>query len=114
MAKHLLDRFACGGTLGKGGVRQELIHENEFTIGQYRRAFRKHGLRLRYSLFPAYYDEKLTTGDVHGVRWAVLGRLVSKIWRVPPLKAAMKTLGLSLGQRIIGLEMNVILEKSAE
>jgi SAM-dependent methyltransferase len=111
VAKHLWDKISRDASFSKGGIRHGLIHENEYTIGQYRRSFRKYGLRQRRSLFPAYYDELLMSGKISGVRWSIVAKLMSKIWHVPPLRRAAIALGLPLGQKIIGLEMNVILEK---
>jgi SAM-dependent methyltransferase len=110
-AKHLWDKLTGCANFAKGSIRHSLIHENEFTIGEYRRSFRKHGFRLRASLFPAYYDEKLMSGKVDGVRWSVVAKGVSKMWRVPALRGAIKAVGLPVGQRVLGLEMNVILER---
>jgi SAM-dependent methyltransferase len=112
-AKHLWDKISRNPDFAKGGSRHGLIHENEYTIGQYRRSFRRHGLSFRQSLFPAYYDEMLSAGKTTGVRWSILAKLVSKVWHIPPLRRAAIALGLPLGQRIVGLEMNVILEKPA-
>ena len=97
VAKHSLYKLRGTPGFAKGGGRTELIHENEYTVGQYRRSFRRHGLRLRASLFPGYYDEKLSSGDVGGVRWSSIARAVSLLWRVRPLRRMMKSVGLPLG-----------------
>lgn len=109
--KHLTDFLYRDGRFRKGSGRDALVHENEYSIRRYRALFRKHGLVLKQSLFSAYYEEKLARAETRGVRFALLGGLVGRLWRFGPLREALKTRGLWLGQTLLGLQMNVIVEK---
>ena len=91
--------------------RGELIHENEYSIGTYKRLFRKHGLVMEHSFFSVFYDQRMRSGNVRGVRFWPLAKMVSWFWQIPPLRACLMKVGLPLGQALIGLEMNVILRK---
>jgi SAM-dependent methyltransferase len=91
--------------------RGELIHENEYTIGTYKRLFRKHGLVLEHSFFSVFYDQRLKSGDVKGVRFWPIAKVISWFWRIPPCRWFFMKVGLPVGQAILGLEMNVILRK---
>jgi SAM-dependent methyltransferase len=91
--------------------RGELIHENEYTIGTYKRLFRKHGLVLEHSFFSVFYDQRLKSGDVKGVRFWPVAKVISWFWRIPPCRWFFMKVGLPVGQAILGLEMNVILRK---
>ena len=91
--------------------RGELIHENEYTIGTYKRLFRKHGLVLEHSFFSVFYDQRLKSGDVKGVRFWPIAKVISWFWRIPPCRWFFMKVGLPVGQAILGLEMNVILKK---
>ncbi len=112
-AKHLWEHI--GGIWRRWGwdrtLRNDLIHENEYTVLRYRRLFRKHGLRIRRSFFSAYYDRKLRQGNFTGVRWAALAAVVAWCWRIPGAAAILQRLALLPGQIILGLELNVIVEK---
>ncbi len=109
--KHMWERLSGAHQYRQGGDRNDLIHENEYSLGLYRRLFRKHGLRIEESFFSEFYDQKLSSSDVSGVRWAPVAKLVSMMWRVPPLRSAILRFGLPLGQRVLGLEMNMILAR---
>ena len=91
--------------------RGELIHENEYTIRTYKRLFWKHGLELEHSFFSVFYDQRLKSGDVRGVRFWPVAKMVSWFWRIPLFRGFFMSVGLPFGQAILGLEMNVILRK---
>lgn len=112
LIKHLWDRFGNNPAFRKGGERNGLIHENEYSVGLYRRLFRKHGLRLKTSVLSRYYEEKLLRREVKGVRWEIVARVVAGVWSVRAARPLLRAVGLTFGQRLLGLEMNVVLEKA--
>ncbi len=91
--------------------RNELIHEHEYSIFEYLRAFRKNGLELQASLFADYYARRLSSAHVDGVRFAGLAKAVSRAWRQPVLRSILCGPGLWIGQTVVGLQMNVMLRK---
>jgi SAM-dependent methyltransferase len=107
--KHALDRIGMGAK--KGGERHALVNENEYPVSAYRRLARATGFDVVESFFSVYYDQKLRSGDVAGVRFSLLARLASLAWRIGPLRTLLKKVALYPGQMIIGLELNLILRK---
>ncbi|HLX59639.1 MAG TPA: class I SAM-dependent methyltransferase [Planctomycetota bacterium] len=107
--KHALDW--CGLGSKKGGERHALVNENEYSAAAYRREAKANGFALQESFFSVYYDEKLRSGQVSGVRFAPLAKLVSWLWRIAPLRWLLLKTALYPGQLLIGLELNMILEK---
>jgi SAM-dependent methyltransferase len=92
-------------------ARDDLVHENEFPIWRYHRAFRRHGFRPRY-LFSAFYDEKLRSRSVHTkARFARLGRAVSYAWQMPAVREFASKRMLLPAHLLFGFPMNVILER---
>lgn len=107
--KYAAARFDRRFSRGKG--REVQIHENEYTMLAYRKAYRKHGLRLKESFFSVYYDHKLAAMRTAGVRFAVVAGFVSRLWRRRFFRETLKTYGLAPGQLLFGLELNTIVEK---
>jgi SAM-dependent methyltransferase len=91
--------------------RESLIHENEYPIWRYDRAFRRSGLR-QHHLFAAFYDKKLLRGNIHDrARFARLSRLLSKLWRIRALREVAKKRLLWPAQALFGFPLNVVLQK---
>ncbi len=109
--KHALDRFGLGTKLG--GDRHDLVNENEYSVAAYRRLARASGFDITESFFSVYYDQKLRSGQVSGVRFAPLAKLVSFAWRIAPLRWLLQNTMLYPAQMLIGLELNMILRKRA-
>ena len=107
--KHTLDWIGFGSP--KGGSRDHEINENEYSVRQYLTLAKKNNLAVIESFFSVYYDEKLQSGEVTGVRLAPLAKFISFFWRINFFKIIMKRYGLYFGQSLIGLEMNLILKK---
>lgn len=107
--KHALDRFGLGTT--KGGSRDHLVNENEYTAASYHRLARASGFDVVESFFSVYYDQKLQSRQVSGIRFAPLAKMVSWAWRFGPIRAFMRKNALYPGQMLIGLELNMILRK---
>ncbi len=100
--------------LGKSGprhTRHDLIHENEYSIWQYRRIVAAAGFDAQF-LFSAYYDRKLLSGEIHpGVRFARIGRLVSWAWRRKIIREFARQHLLLPAQAVFGFPLNSILIK---
>lgn len=95
----------------RGKDRDELIHENEYTIFRFKNSFKDAGFQILDSFFSTYYDHKLQTAAVKGIRFAFLAGTVSRLWKIEGVrKFLMKTMLLP-GQVVLGLEMNLILKK---
>jgi SAM-dependent methyltransferase len=109
--KHALDRFGMGSK--KGGDRDHDVNENEYTAASYLRLAKANGFDVTESFFSIYYDQKLQSGQVSGVRLAPLAKFVSLVWKVGPLRRFLLTTALYPGQLLIGLELNLILKKQA-
>lgn len=107
--KHALDRFGWGSP--KGGVRHDLVNENEYSVAAYRHLAKAAGLVVHESFFSVYYDEKLRTGQVTGVRFSLLAKAVSWLWRLKPIRWLLLKTALCPGQMLIGLELNLALKK---
>jgi SAM-dependent methyltransferase len=107
--KHALDRFGMGTR--KGGDRHSLVNENEYPVSAYRRLARRSGFDLAESFFSVYYDMKLRSGQVSGVRFAPLAKLVSRLWQLDFLRSVLSRAALYPGQMLIGLELNLILRR---
>lgn len=107
--KHALDRFGFGTQLG--GSRHDLVNENEYSVAAYRRLAKAAGFAITESFFSVYYDRKLRSGNVRGVRFAPLAKLVSLAWRIAPLRWILQKTALYPAQMLIGLELNMILQK---
>jgi len=92
-------------------ARDHLIHENEYPISRYRKAFRENSFRCEY-LFSAYYDKKLREGDIHReLRFAAVGRVTAKAWKWSWLRGlALKKL-VWPAHLVFGLPLNVIAYK---
>jgi len=110
LLKHLLDPFGWGTP--KGGSRHELLNENEYSIATYQRLARAAGFKIQDSFFSVYYDQKLKTGHVSGIRFATLAKLVSLLWQVGPIRWLLLKTALYAGQMLLGLELNLILKKA--
>ena len=91
--------------------RHELVHEHEYSIFEYLRAFRRNQLELRASLFADYYASRIASAHVDGVRFARVAKVVSHAWRRPLVRRILLGPGLWIGQATIGLQMNVLLSK---
>jgi SAM-dependent methyltransferase len=109
--KHSLDRFGMGHR--KGGDRHSLVNENEYSASEYRRLAREAKFDIVKSFFSVYYDEKLQSGHVTGVRFSFLAKLVSLMWRFASVRVLAHTFALYPAQLLIGLELNLILKKRA-
>jgi SAM-dependent methyltransferase len=107
--KHALDRFGMGTK--KGGDRHHDVNENEYPAASYLRLAKANGFDVIESFFSIYYDQKLLSAQVSGVRLAPLARLVSLVWKVGPLRRFLLETALYPGQILIGLELNLILKK---
>jgi SAM-dependent methyltransferase len=107
--KHIGRRVTKGRQ--EASYRNELVHEHEYSIAEYLRAFRRAGLTIEQSLFSDYYDQRLRQGRVRGVRFARLAKVVSELWKKDTFRALVRQPALWLGQRTIGLQMNVVLRK---
>ena len=105
---HGLLKHAFGSK--KGGDRHQLVNENEYPASAYHRLAKASGFEVQESFFSIYYDRKLSSRNVAGVRFASLARLVSLAWQINPIRRLLlKT--LFLGQMLVGLEINLILRK---
>jgi len=91
--------------------RDELIHEHEYSVFEYMRAFEQAGLRLEASLFSEYYNQRLCAGRTRGVRFSWLAGAVSRAWRSSTVRQLAIGPGLWLAQATIGLQMNVVLRR---
>jgi SAM-dependent methyltransferase len=109
MLKHALDRLGMGTK--KGGDRHHDVNENEYTVERYLRLAKANGFDVTESFFSIYYDQKLQSGQVSGVRFATLAKLISMVWKVGPLRRFLLKTALYPGQMLIGLELNLILKK---
>jgi SAM-dependent methyltransferase len=109
--KHALSRKPIEKGKQDAPNRDELVHEHEYSIFEYLRAFRKNGLELQASLFADYYAQRLSSANVHGVRFAGVAKAVSRVWRQPVLRSILSGPGLWIGQTVVGLQMNVMLRK---
>jgi SAM-dependent methyltransferase len=109
LLKHAFNRLANWSR--KGGVRNELIHENEYSPLAYRRLARQNNMELHESFFSVYYDRKLREGNVAGVRFAPLARVAVLAWKIPPLRWFLSKAMLLPAQLLIGLELNAIFLK---
>jgi SAM-dependent methyltransferase len=94
--------------------RDDLVHEHEYSIFEYLRAFRRAGLTLEASLFSDYYDQRLSQERVNGVRFARLAKVASRLWKQPIVRTVARGPGLWVAQATIGLQMNVVLRKRDE
>jgi SAM-dependent methyltransferase len=92
-------------------LRDELVHEHEYSIFEYVTAFRRAGFRLEKSLFSDYYRRRLEARRTTGVRFARLAGAVSKAWTRPSFRKLATGPGLWLGQAVIGLQMNAIFRR---
>ena len=110
VVKHAFNKLTSWGK--KGGTRNELIHENEYSPLAYKSLATAEGLSLVESFFSVYYDEKLQAGNVKGVRFAALGTAVSLAWKVKPVRWFLSKAMLLPGQLLIGLEINMIFQKA--
>jgi SAM-dependent methyltransferase len=91
--------------------RSGLVHENEYSIWQYHRAFRRNRLEVQY-LFSAFYDRKLLSHSVHPeARFAGLAKLVSRAWRVPAFRSAARKRLTWPASLIFGFPLNAIARK---
>lgn len=109
--KHALDRFGMGTK--KGGGRHHDVNENEYSAATYLRLAKANGFEVTESFFSIYYDEKLRSGQVSGVRLAQLAKLVSLLWKVSPIRRFLLRTALYPGQLLIGLELNLVLRKQS-
>jgi len=107
--KHALDRFGLG--VKKGGDRCQLVNENEYSAAAYRRLAKAAGFNVHESFFSVFYDHKLCRGQMDGVRFAPLARIVSRAWQIRPIRRFLLKTALYPGQLLIGLELNLILKK---
>jgi SAM-dependent methyltransferase len=102
-----------GGPVGRDHHdRDEEIHENEYSISTYHRAFLRAGLKPEY-LFSEFHNQKLRNADIHPEqRFASLGRILSTIWRNERFRRfAIRNL-LWTAQAVFGFPLNVILRKA--
>lgn len=111
--KHWWDRLSGRREFRQGGGRTDEIHENEYALSLYRRLLHENGLRLQESFLSRFYADRLSSGQTAGVRWAPVAALAGRLWRVPPFRRWLDGGGgLALGQRLIGLEINLIARKT--
>lgn len=100
------------GKVGPRPARHTMIHENEYSIWEYRKLFAECGFQARF-LFSDFYDQKLSTGDIHpDLRFARLSRLLSVGWRDRTVREFAKRHFLLLAQAVFGFPLNTILIKS--
>lgn len=91
--------------------RHDHINENEYTLQRYNKIFRATGFTYHH-LFSDYHDSKLLNAKIHPqVRFASVAKLVSRAWKISPLRQFLKRYGLWLAQTVFGFPMNVILTK---
>ena len=109
MLKHALDRFGMGTK--KGGNRNHDVNENEYTAANYVRLAKANGFDVTESFFSVYYDQKLRSRQVCGVRFAPLAKLVSLVWKMGLIRRFLSKTALYPGQMLGGLEMNLILKR---
>jgi SAM-dependent methyltransferase len=94
--------------------RSALVHENEYSIWRYHAAFHRNHFRVQY-LFSDFYDRKLAAGAIHPkMRFAHLGRIVSRLWRVPALRRAAKTHLTWALHLVFGFPLNAIVWKQQQ
>ncbi len=113
MIKHAFTRARVARGDQDQQHRDELVHEHEYSIFEYMRAFRRAGLKLQTSLFSDYYSRRLNSGRTGGVRFSWLAAGMSRAWRNRQLRQLAIGPGLWLGQATIGLQMNVVLRRVA-
>ncbi len=98
-----------GGTLAHGHGRDELIHENEFTLWRYHRSFVSRGFEPQY-LFSKFHDDKLRSAQIHpDMRFATIARQVARAWQVPAVRSFAQKRLLWLAQTVFGFPLNVVL-----
>ena len=90
--------------------RDHDIHEGEYSVGLYKKTFRKNDFRIVDSFFAPYYDVRLRTG-VSGVRFAPIATIVAALWRAPGLRPILLRFAFPLGQALIGLQLNLVVRK---
>jgi SAM-dependent methyltransferase len=97
----------------KGPQRHHDIHENEYSLFEYRSAFRRAGLEPRY-MFSEYHRQKLSNpARIHPkLRFARLARMLSIPWRVGPVAQLLGRYALLPAHAIFGLPLNVVARKS--
>lgn len=92
--------------------RNALVHENEYTSLQYHRLLRAAGLRLDVSFFTPYYEQRLQQRDLTEVRLGLLARVAALLWKHRAFRSALHhRVVLTLLQRILGLQINLIATK---
>lgn len=91
--------------------RDSEINENEYSIFKYKNTFKRHGL-IGKLFFPKYYDHKLQSGQMSGQRFELFAKIISKIWRIPPVRALLIKFGLPIGQIVLGLQFNGVFKKA--
>jgi len=107
--KHSLDWIGLGTK--KGGNRNHSINENEYSAFQYTKLGNMSGFKIRESFFSVYYDNKLRSGDVSGVRFTPLAKVASSLWKWNIFRKLITTWLLFPLQQLIGLELNAIYTK---
>ena len=111
IVKHAFNTLTAWGK--KGGERNELIHENEYSPISYKRLARANGMMLVESFFCATTTASSATAMSEGVRFAALGTLASLAWKAAPLRWFLSKVMLLPAQVTIGLEINMIFRKPA-
>lgn len=107
--KHSLDWLGMGTK--KGGNRDHQVNENEYSSFQYRSAAANAGFSLDHSFFSRYYDQKLTSGELTGVRFSPLAKFASMFWKWRFLRNMAGGWLLYPLQQTIGLELNMVFSK---
>lgn len=93
--------------------RDQLIHENFYSIWRYHLAFARNKLRPQY-LFSDFYDEKLRSGQIKkGLRFAAVGQLLKYPWQFEAFRSFAKKKLIWPAHALFGFPLNVILRKDA-
>ncbi|HEX4924638.1 MAG TPA: class I SAM-dependent methyltransferase [Bdellovibrionales bacterium] len=91
--------------------RDDLIHENFYSIRMYHRSFTKHGFKPQY-LFSDFYDRKLSSGNIsRGLRFAAVGKLLSLPWRNQWFREFAKSKLVWPAHLVFGFPLNAVLWK---
>lgn len=101
-----------GGPDNTKAFRESHINENEYSIYRYNKMFREVGFSYKH-LFSSFYDEKLQYFQIHpNTRFAVVAKIVKKLWSISLFRNFLKRYALWFAQSIFGFPMNVVLTKS--
>ena len=91
--------------------RSEMIHETYHSFRKYHNGFVRAGFHADY-LFSRYFDEKLSTAEIHsGRRFARFGKAVAFLWKVPLFRRFARGPLLRPAHVLFGFPLNAVLRK---